>query len=79
MHTQVQTTNAVTRDFFKDMAQRESDVFLMYQSNMQSAQLAVNDLKSLVSDIRNGEIKSVIDAVASLQEEVVSQSIACYY
>ena len=72
VHGQIQITHSVTEKFVKDMAQRNSDASLKHRNDMQSAQKAIDDLRSLLSNVKNGDIKSIITAVTSLHEEIVS-------
>ena len=71
---QVQTTHTTTQSILSEIAQRNSDALLKHKNDMQSVQVTIDDLKSLLLDLNAGEMKSVILAVASLHNEIVSVS-----
>ena len=72
MQVQVRDTYTATQNLFDDIIQRNSDAISKHENDMHSVQMSVSDLKGLVSDLNNGEIKSVILAVASLHNKIVS-------
>ena len=72
VQAQIQISHSATEEFIKHMVQRNSDASLKHKNDMHSAQMAVNDLNNLLSSVNNGEIESLITAVAILHQEIVS-------
>ena len=68
---QAQDTRTATQNIFDDIAQRNADALLKHKDDVLSVQMTVSDLKRLLSDMNAGEMKAIIQAVASLHSEIV--------
>ena len=72
MQMQVRGTYIMTQDIFDDIVQRNSDAISKHENDMHSVHMTISDLKRFISELNDGEMKSIILAVASLHNEVVS-------